>query len=229
MSLFSTSALTCPKCETTTDFPAAGSVNADRRPDLRQAILDDNFQTMACPTCAEVLRLEPLVNYLDVASGLWMAAYPARQLGAFGSLEAEAQALFDESYGSNAPQPAREVGAQLHARLTFGWPATREKILIRHNGLDDVLIEMLKLDLLRRLPQAPLRPGVDLRLIAISEDSLDFVWIENDSETILSGFEARRTLLTDIEENQDQWAPTRPSLVAGMFVDIQRVLFVIGA
>ncbi|KHA50859.1 CpXC domain-containing protein [Sulfitobacter geojensis] len=223
MSLFETTSIQCPVCDTITNFQAAGSVNADRRPDLREAILDNTFQNVTCPSCNEAMRLEPVVNYLDVELGLWLAAYPPRQIGDYLKLEDEVQALFDESYGSASSASAQDVGAGLQPRLTFGWPATREKLFLRMEGLDDVVIEMLKLDLLRRLPEAPLRPGVELRVTSVTETTLGFVWIETASEEILQAFECNKALLAEIEGNLDAWAEVRSGLTQGLFVDMQKM------
>lgn len=223
MSLFETTSIECPVCQTMTDFDAAGSVNADRRPDLREAILSGQFQAVACPSCSEPMRLEPLFNYLDVSLGLWIGAYPARQIKDYEILSQDVAALFDESYGADAAQSAQDVGALLQARLTFGWPAVREKLLLRQAELDDVAIEMLKLDLLRRLPEAPLSPGVELRVVDVTETRLSFVWTETASEDVLQSFQCDRALLAAIESNAEGWAPLRASLGKDMFVDMQKL------
>ncbi len=223
MSLFKMTSIQCPVCEATTDFQAAGSVNADRRPDLRDEIIANTFQSVACPSCGEAMRLEPILNYLDVENGLWLAAYPPRQIGDYLALEDAVQGLFDASYGDAASESAQEVGAVLQPRLTFGWPGTREKLLLRQKRLDDVAIEMLKLDLLRRLPEAPLRPGVELRVVNVSEEALNFVWVETASEEVLQAFECNRALLAEIEGNAEGWAEIRTSLTGGLFVDMQKL------
>lgn len=223
MSLFTTTTLHCSACDTTSDFQAAGSVNADRRPDLREEIMENRFQMVDCPSCGEPMRLEPLFNYLDMELGLWIAAYPPRRIVDYVALEDEVQALFDESYGKAATEAAQQVGADLRPRLTFGWAATREKLFLRRHGIDDVDLEMLKLDLLRRLPDAPLRPGVELRLVAILEDQMAFVWLDTATEEVLEEFEANRALLTAIEDAEDAWAPVRESLTKGMFIDMQKL------
>ncbi len=223
MSLFETTSVTCPTCATTTDFQAAGSVNADRRPDLREEILNNSFQAVSCPSCGQALRLEPVVNYLDVENGLWLAAYPPREIGEYLALEDRVQTLFDESYGPDASDAAQGVGALLRPRLTFGWPGTREKVLLQMHGLDDVTVEMMKLDLLRRLPQAPLRPGVELRVTEVKDDALSLVWIETASETVLQFFEVKRALLDSITADPQGWHDIRASLTGGLFVDMQKL------
>lgn len=223
MSLFDLTALRCPVCETVTDFQAVGSVNADRRPDLREAILEESFQVVTCPSCAEVMRLEPMMNYLDVELGLWLASYPARRIGDHAALRGEVQALFDQSYGVQASDAAQGVGAGLQPRLVFGWPATREKLLLRQQGLDDGTLEMLKLDLLRRLPEAPLYPGVEMRVVQVHADSLAVVWIDAASEEVLDRFSASRALVEEIEGNAEGWAEMRGRLTDNPFVDMQKL------
>lgn len=223
MSLFTTTTIECTACETTSDFQAAGSVNADRRPDLRGEILDNVFQTVACPKCGEPLRLEPLFNYLDMELSLWLAAYPPRRMGEYPELEKEVQGLFDESYGAQASPAAQEAGADLRPRLTFGWPAAREKVLLAKAGLDDLTIEMLKLDLLRRLPEAPLQTGIEMRVIEVSEDTLTVLWIDFETEAATQQIEVDRALLKEIEENAEGWKPIRDAMSTGPFVDMQKL------
>src|ERR1700759_2618037 len=64
MSLFSTTQLQCPKCQQMTSREGVGSLNADRRPDLRQQILDGTFQIVECSHCGHTFRLEPDFNYV---------------------------------------------------------------------------------------------------------------------------------------------------------------------
>jgi endogenous inhibitor of DNA gyrase (YacG/DUF329 family) len=223
MSLFKTISITCPACDTPSEFEAVGSVNADRRPDLRAQILDNSFQTLDCPNCGAATRLVPDFNYLDMELGLWIAAKGPQALEDYLAQEDAAAALFDQSYGPQATAAAQEVGSDLTPRLTFGWPALREKILLRQAGLEDVVIELLKLDLLRRLPEAPFGPGIELRCVAVAEESLEFLWLEAASEADLGGFAADRALLREVEENPEGWAALRASLTDGLFVDMQKL------
>jgi hypothetical protein len=223
MSLFTSMNVQCPNCNETQNIKAVGSVNADRRPDYRDAILDESFQIVTCSKCATTFRTEPLFNYLEVAKGHWIAAMPARQMPDFLEIEDEVNATFSVSYGENAQTSARDIGKGLNPRLTFGWPAVREKILIESLGLDDVTVELLKLDLLRRLPDAPFAPGIELRVVAGDSDSLSFAWVNSGSEEVIQSFSANRALLDEITGNQAGWAKVRSQLTNGPFVDIQKL------
>ncbi len=223
MSLFTEAAVTCPNCEEAVVCQVVGSVNADRRPDLRDAILDDAFQVMTCDACGESFRLQPEFNLLDVGNGLWIAALPADRMPGYLAAEDAAAATFDQSYGAGAPAAGREIGAGLSARVTFGWPGLREKLVIRDAGLDDVTVELLKLDLLRRMPSAPLAPGTELRLIAVGDDGLDLAWQDTLSEARQKPMVAARELYDAIAENPEAWAPLREALNDGGFVDLQKL------
>ncbi len=223
MSLFVPMNLTCPACAEVFTYEAVGSVNADRRPDLRAEILDGQFQTVRCSDCAHEFRLEPDFNYLDVGRGQWIAALPARALRDHLESVAEKQAIFDLSYGGEAPEAARAVGRSLQPRLVFGWPALREKLVLLEIGFDDVIWEVAKLDLLRSLPDAPLTEGVDLRLLGGGEDILNLAWIRADSEEHLNDFQVSRDLYDRISAAPAPWAAVQALLGANIFVDIQKL------
>jgi len=223
MSLFKAMAITCANCDTSNDIQAVESVNADRRPDLRGAILDGSFQVFSCTSCGEDIRLEPQFNYLNVEKSIWLAAYPGGQMPDYLEVEDMVNDVFDTSYGARAQEAARAIGDDLDVRLTFGWPAIREKLVLRDAGISDVEVECLKIDLLRRLPEAPLAPGIELRVTEIEDDQLKFVWIDAVSEGILQEFAASRQLLAEVSSNADGWAPIRQKLQNGPFVDMQKL------
>ncbi len=115
MSLFNQATVTCPHCAAQFDVAVVASINADRRPDLRQAILDGTFQAQTCDACGTVFRLPPNVSYVDVERGQWIMAYPADELENWAVLETHATEIFDAAYGPAAPAAAREIGAGLDA------------------------------------------------------------------------------------------------------------------
>lgn len=223
MSLFAQVNLVCPNCGASMSMEAARSVNADRRPDLRAAILEDQFQRANCGACSEVFRLQPEFNYIDTSAGLWIACYPASAIASYAATEGDVANLFATTYGSAAPEAAQEIGESLEVRMTFGWPALREKILVKQSGLDDTTLEMLKLDMLRRLPKAPLAQGVELRLTDTTDAKLRFAWLDAASEGVKQEVEVDRALYQKIADNLEAWKPIRDQLANGAFVDIQKL------
>lgn len=223
MSLFVPMNLTCPHCASVFAYEAVGSVNADRRPDLRDEILADEFQTATCGDCSHSFRLEPDFNYLDVARQQWIAALPASQLRDHLEIASEKRAVFELSYGIKAPAAAQNVGQDLHQRLVFGWPALREKLVLQEIGFDDVLWEVAKLDLLRQLPEAPMAEGIELRLLGLNAELLELAWINASSEEHLNDFQVERGLYDHIATDPAPWQAVQALLASNPFVDIQKL------
>ncbi|HSI56712.1 MAG TPA: CpXC domain-containing protein [Ideonella sp.] len=223
MSLFMPLNLSCPKCGHLNNAPVAGSINADRRPDLRQAILENRFQDTTCSQCGTGFRAECNLNLLDMGRQQWIAALPARSMVEHLKLEEDALKAFDKSFGAGAAPAAREIGSALAMRTVFGWPALREKLLLRDLGLDDVVVECMKVELLRRLPEAPLSPGNELRLVGLDERTLAMAWVDALSEEVLETMQLDRALYDAIAQDPAGWAEVRAALTLGPFVDMQRL------
>jgi hypothetical protein len=225
MSLFHPINLVCPACEAPVVMMAVGSVNADRRPDLRKDILTNRFQDIECAACKESFRLQPQFNYLDVGRGQWIAAMQSARMQDHLEVEDEAETLFSESYGAGAPTAAQEVGSGLKVRVTFGWPAVREKLLIQEHGLDDVIIEMMKMHILRSVESVPLAQGIELRFVDVDEDNDKYIfsWLETASEVAIEGLSVPADLYKAILDNPDGWDALRTRLENGYFVDMQKL------
>ncbi|WP_343079647.1 CpXC domain-containing protein [Ostreiculturibacter nitratireducens] len=223
MSLFTTMNVTCPSCGQTMTMEAVGSVNADRRPDLREAILENVFQQVPCVNCGANFRLEPEFSYLDVGNGQWIAAMPARRMVDFREIEPETQESFDSAYGKSAPLEAQAVGEGLTPRLTFGWQGLREKILLGEEKLDDGIVELCKLEVMRNIDEAPVGEDVELRLYIADESLLTFLFLDINSEETLEEAQAPRALYDEIAAKRDQYGPLLDRLTSGPFVDMRRL------
>jgi len=229
MSLFQTTPLPCPSCGKNVDFEAVHSVNADRRPDLREAIQDGTFQRQACGSCGTLFRLDPQFMYLDLERGSWIAAYPLDDLEHWREREAEVKDVFDHAFGSRAPAPARAIGSRLRPRLVFGWPALREKLAASQHGLDDVQLELLKIGLLRSGSAGPLGETTELRFLEVPVDGkqeLALAWLDSRTADFVQGLRVPRQLYDDVAGEREAWQGLRSQLGEGPFVDLKRLLTV---
>lgn len=227
MSIFHTATIACPDCGLSSDVSWSASVNADRRPDLRDAILDGSFQSESCPHCSRKLRLPPHLTYVDMTRGQWLVAASAAELTQWPVLEADAVKLFDASFGAGAPAAARSLAEGVRPRLVFGWPALREKLLCGELGLNDVDLELLKLALLRGASGIPIGDGLALRLEGGDAGMLTFAVIREETEERVAASEIPRELYDDIAADTATWAAQREQLAGHPFVDTLR--FMIGA
>jgi len=202
---------------------AADSVNADRRPDLREDVLNRRFQIQTCKHCDESFRLDPQLNYLDVGRNQWISVQPYDQMREWVDLEVAAENVFEEAYGNRAPDAAKEIGSGITPRLTFGWAAMREKIVLNAAELDDVTVELMKIAMIRGLGDVPLNPGVECRLVGETEDGeLVLSWIDAQTEATVEEMRVPRSLYDEIA-GDDDWNALRSSLKTGPFVDLQKL------
>lgn len=224
MSLFVNAKTKC-QCGRETEVRLCASVNAGRRPDLRQGILDGTFQAETCLVCGASLRLPVHLSYLDIARHQWILAEAIDLLPEWRSVEKEAQAVFDGTYGSRAPKPAREVGAALRPRLVFGWPALRESLMADELGLEAVALELLKIAVMRTVPEPPLGDASELRLTGCDGRDLRLAWVDASSEQELASLTVSRALYDDVAADPKPWAALRAGLEGRLFVDLRRLIF----
>jgi hypothetical protein len=225
MSRFLNTRIACPLCRSGFDFEAVQSINADRRPDLRDAILLDRFQAFACPQCGERFRLAPSLNYLDVGRGQWIVAAPVTGVEDWHDREEEARAVFERGWGAAAADAAQEIGRRMKPRITFGWAALREKLLVGELGLDDVVVEACKAAVMRGSRRLPFSAETDLRLMNLSGDRLIMAWQRAADGRVGDALGVPKTLYDAIAADAEgHWASLREAFDGAFFVDLNRML-----
>lgn len=224
MSVFRTVELPCPACGAAVGFELVASVNADRAPALRAAIVDESFQREACPACGTSFRVDPRFSLIDHGRRLWIAALPLAERRAWEAAEAGANAVFERAYGAGASAAIRAIGATLRRRVTFGWAALREKLLCDDLGLDDTTLELTKIGLLGRVSSAPIAHDTELRLQGLANERLVFAWIRAAGETPIEWLQVERSAYDEVAvDAAGDWAELRADLAAGPFVDTGRL------
>ena len=224
MSIFTTQTISCPACATPIHFDLVISVNVDRRPDYRDAILDGSFQRQPCPSCGTPFRVEPEFTYMDIKGGQYIGVWPRSKRGDWQACAARTRALFDATLGSHAPPEAKGVGEGLVVRAVFGWPALVEKILARRAGIDDRTLEAAKVAVMRTREETPLPGGRALRLVRVDDETLLLAWVGSDGQERPESWRVPRGLIDDIEAQPEAWQSLRESVVSGDVVDFQRDL-----
>jgi hypothetical protein len=227
MSIFQTLTVQCPACNAAVDFELVLSVSADRRPDLREAILDGSFQRETCPSCGTQFRVEPEFTYMDIGRGQYIGVWPLAKRGEWESWADKTRSVFDDALGKNAPPEARAIGSELQVRTVFGWRALIEKILARQSGIDDRTLEVAKLAVMRSGDATPIPGRLELRFIGERDGDLVFAWVgghrDEEPEPALS---VPRQLIADIEADPAAWQAAREAVAKGDVVDFQREMLV---
>ena len=144
MSLFRSTGSSCPMQRRRSRSRAVHSVNADRRPDLRQEILEAPSRPDAAPPARRAFASPELQPPTTCARGQVVAAGAGERPGHWQAREtAAARAVL-----TARTAPRRGAGARgrrrMKPRSNFGWPALREKLVVRRAWLDDVAVEGCK-------------------------------------------------------------------------------------
>ena len=224
MSIFQTLDVPCPTCAAAVSFDLVHSVNADRRADLRQAILDRSFQRETCPSCGMTFRVEPEFTYINLKRGQYVAVWPISKRAQFKALEARSRAAFDKAFGSGAPPEAQALGKKVAMRMVFGWPALNEKLIAAENGIDDRSLELAKVGIVRNLDEVPVGDEMELRLVAVMDGELKLGWIRARSDELTDVIGVPRAVIAEVEADPEAWAALREDVVGGAYVDYARGL-----
>jgi hypothetical protein len=222
MSVFRSVTVACPACTTEQDFELVLSVNADRRPDLRESILDGSFQRVACATCGVTFRLEPELTYIDLKRGQFLGVWPWARRTDWPAAATQTQETFDLAFGAQATPEAKAIGDKLVARAVFGWPALVEKLLAADAAIDDRSLEIAKVVASSRGSVMPVPGQTELRLVAVDAEGLVLSWVRPSDQSLGASMRVPRQLIADIEAEPEAWRALRDDVGEGIVVDFQR-------
>jgi len=223
MSMFDFVTASCGKCGTAAEIEVVVSVNADRRPDLREEILDGTFQAVSCPSCATRLRIPPQFVYLDVGRGQWIAAHSTDELEQWPEIERTAAEAFDDAFGTGAPEAVRELAGGVTPSVVFGWPALRERLLCADLGLSAATLEVLKMAVIAE-GKFPWGIEEELRLVGGDAAVLHFDLLDSATEGPRYQLDVPREAYDAAATDPEPWEPVRELIAGGLFIDVRRVL-----
>ena len=222
MSVFRTETVNCPSCATPVDFELVLSVNADRRPDLRDEIVAGTFQRRPCPSCGTEFRVDPEFTYMDLGHGQYIGVWPVAKRGQWQACAQKTAQTFDEALGKGASPEAKKLGARLEPRAVFGWPALTEKIIAREVGIDDRTLELAKVMVLRNGGETPVPGRRELRLVEARAEDFVLAWVRPADGAVETALRIPRTLIAEIDAEPEPWKAMRDSVGEGLVVDFQR-------
>jgi hypothetical protein len=222
MSVFRTQTVNCPACDTPVDFELVLSVNADRRPDLREAIIEGSFQRQACSSCGTSFRVDPEFSFMDLTHGQYIGVWPVAKRGRWQECAAQTQHTFDLALGSGASPEARKLGAKLEPRVVFGWPALVEKIVAKAAGIDDRTLELAKVMVLRSGGETPVPGQRELRVVEAGAESFVLAWVRPSDGEVSRAMRVPRSLIEEIDAEPEAWQSLRDEVGEGLVVDFQR-------
>ena len=222
MSVFHTQTINCPACATPVAFKLAFSVNADRRPDLRDAIVAGTFQRQPCPSCGTGFRVDPEFTYMDLKNRLYIGVWPVAKRGQWQACGAKTAETFEEGLGKGASPEAAKLGKGIEPRAVFGWPALTEKIIARTAGIDDRTLELAKVMTLRHGSETPIPGRRELRLVEAGAEDFVLAWVRPADGRVEKAMRVPRSLIAEIDAEPEPWKAMRAEVGEGIVVDFQR-------
>jgi len=180
MSSFDLTTMRCPSCGKDFEGGTADSINVTRMPWAKEQILAGELHRVECPHCHARHTVDRSFLYTDMTLGHFVLVFPNAQLGEWPELELVASRAFHDVVDQGPPM-VRAMADTFRVRQVFGLRDLGDKLRLWEAGLDDTIVELMKLEL-TQVPalarRAELRLSVDGVLdsedrIAIRAWSLD--------------------------------------------------------
>lgn len=137
-------------CGATVSVLCADSINAERHPHMREAILARTLHVFRCEACAAPLAVDKSFVYVDLERRQLISVHPPAERARAREHGEELVAVFQRALGEQAGAAARATfsGATFHVRVCYGNEELREKLVAHDAGLRDLPLEALKAELL---------------------------------------------------------------------------------
>ncbi len=156
-------------CGHTQEAQLADGLHITRLPEVRARILEGTFHHVACRACGRVSTAQTKTLYTDFDRYHWVAVAPPWFIGDWPAWSEALTREFDHNMRVAAPPMIQALADRFAVRLVFGYDALAEKLVAWDAGLDDGLVEVMKLRLRAALPETP-PPGFRMRLVGVDRE-----------------------------------------------------------
>jgi hypothetical protein len=219
----------CSRCSAPIKARIAVSINAERSPQLRDAILKRYLHTYNCAACDAAVVVETEFLYIDMGRGQFYGVYPPGALSRSRECAEVVAAAFERTLGKGAPKKMANWGRDFQCRVCFGLEELREKIAIARDGLDDLTVEALKADVMVARPGMQHEAVRTLRFETVdpNDGSLRF-FAEHEGDPPRMSIDriiaVERELYDKVDEPWRDIIAKRPYIASGPHVSLLRAL-----
>lgn len=225
MSTKYTADVDCARCGRKNQVAIADSYSVDRLPAVREWVLARTLMSTTC-ACGSRVEIEKPLLYSDSARGWWIHITTADRRPTFEVCEAETRAEFATVFDpSRFPKAVAALGERLRVRVVFGHEELREKVLCADHGLDDALVEVLKLELLVARPEL-LEAGASILVLdGVVDDALSLIALAADTNGQIQPvgeLRVARRAHDSLAARRDELVATYPALFGGVYVNALR-------
>lgn len=168
MAIYHPTLITCP-CGDTFSANLARSINAGRTPAIREKIMRGEFHRVSCPKCGARNAVESPFFYTDLSRH---AVYQVRARNERYNFRRDSDRL---TAAADAVPADLASSDPRQLRVVYGLDELREKLIAQDAGLDDRMVELLKVFALHEHPFLMQQPRLLMHLTGVDAASLDFV------------------------------------------------------
>jgi hypothetical protein len=154
-------------CGTVSVASLPDSVNVERTPAVREAILSGAFNRFECAACKRNVTVEKSFFYIDPQCGDYFSVKPRQDRHMW-------RAVSDQLARASKRLAIESLTSAPRLRVIFGMAELREKLVAEDLGLDDAALELLKVGVIHEHPFLIQRPRLRLTLSAGCERDLTF-------------------------------------------------------
>lgn len=222
MSTWDDLVLRCPRCATELRARIAAGVHASRIPEVRDDILARRFHRVACRGCGASIEVQRPLVYTDFDRDHWVLVAGPGELGRWPAYEARLREDVARVFERGSPL-AHGLAERLRVRVVFGYEELREKLVVWDAGLDDALVECLKVRAYAEDP-ALAAPGSRLLVEGCRDDALDLLWFARATDARPArALTTPPAWLRDTDRDRASLAARFPELFGGGFVSAARL------
>jgi hypothetical protein len=198
----------------------ATSVHITRVPEVRRAVLDRTLHRATC-SCGQRLAADVAFTYVDVERGHWIQIEPLRRRTEWAVVETEVMQALAKGLDHTSPIISG-LAESARRRVVFGTEELREKLIVWDAGIDDGLLECLKLRAWIDEPALMRTPLVADRVT--DEGGIEILRIDEEStrKFAVPGSWVDRAL-----DEQPSLEKRFPELFRGGFVNLLRLMSVV--
>lgn len=146
MSINSNETIKCPQCHQLSDINIWHSITVSDSEDLKKDLLAGKINMFCCPSCSLKALVPTPLLYHDEEKSLMISFSPC-------SDEETKNKLFNEIKSTSAQSGELDNLSNYNLRFVYEYNSLLEKILIFDNGLNDKVIEVLKVLILMQKPE----------------------------------------------------------------------------
>jgi hypothetical protein len=171
--------------------------------------------------------VEPTLLYTDFRRYDWFGVFPRSTFLYRDTLARRVDESFRTHMEARCAPVVRAWGPRFRRRVVFGVAALREKLLCAEHGLDDALLECLKMQLVVSISLCWFSERTQVVLDAVDGEALTFSLVGPDDTGTVEVVRTQRVgrrVLDALADRREALAAAFPDLFEGLVVDWRAAL-----